>query len=92
MERVVGGGTGISSTPVGSVFVRRALAGMPPIMERRARDALFRLQEAVADKTVVPVVSVADFDFVLAFTDGGGNIDLPRRAPHDATILPQTAL
>ena len=55
-------------------------------MERRARDALFRLQKTIADKTVVPVVRIAYLNFVLAFTDGGGNIDLPRRAPHDAAV------
>ena len=86
LERVVGGGAGMPSTPVGSVFVCRIFAGMPPIMERRARDALFRLQETIADKTVVPVVRIAYLNFVLAFAHGGGNVNLPRSAPHDAAV------
>ena len=55
-------------------------------MERRARDALFRLQETIADKTVVPVVRIAYLNFVLAFAHGGGNVNLPRSAPHDAAV------
>ena len=59
---------------------------MPPIMERRARDALFRLQETIADKTVVPVVSAAYLNRVFAFAEGGEDIDFPRCAPHDASV------
>ena len=55
-------------------------------MERRACDALFRLQETVADKAVVPVVGVADFKLVITFAHGGGNVDLPRSAPHNAAV------
>ena len=55
-------------------------------MKRRARDAVFRLDETVSDKTVVPVVCVADLNLVLAFADGGRNINLPRSTPCNAAI------
>ena len=71
---------------MGSVFVCRIFAGMPPIMERRARDALSRLQKTIADKTVVPVVRIAYLNFVLAFAHGGRHIHLPWSAPHDAAV------
>ena len=67
-------------------FGVRLRARLLAVAKRRARDALFRLQETIADKTVVSVVRIAYLNFVLAFAHGGGNVNLPRSAPHDAAV------
>ena len=64
----------------------RLAARNAPVVHRRASDSIFRRQEAVADESVVPVVRVADFDFILAGANGARDVGLPRRAPHDATV------
>ena len=64
----------------------RLAARNAPVVYRRASDSFFRRQEAVADESVVPVVRVADFDFILAGANGARDVGLPRRAPHDTTV------
>ena len=66
----------------------RLAARNVPVVYCRARDPLFRRQEAVADEAVVPVVRVPYLDFVYALAHGARDIGLPWRAPHDAAVLP----
>ena len=48
---------------------------------------MFRFKEAIANKTVEPVVGVANLYFVLALANGGrGNGHLPRRTPCDTAV------
>ena len=49
----------------------------------------FRLRAVgIADEAVPETVGDADFEAVAAFTDVGRDVDLPRRAPRGAGLMP----
>ena len=57
-----------------------------PIAKRGTRHTFFRIEEAIADKPVMPVVRVSYLKFVRTFAQGRRNINFPWRAPGSAAI------